>query len=67
MGRNWFPNASHVAYNLYLAGMDPHIEQQNMALRFSLIFDVLRLESGPGSSVGIATGYGLDIPGIESR
>jgi len=24
-------------------------------------------ESGPGSSVGIATGYGLDSPGIESR
>jgi hypothetical protein len=23
--------------------------------------------SGPGSSVGIATGYGLDSPGIESR
>ena len=21
----------------------------------------------PGSSVGIATGYGLDVPGIESR
>ena len=25
------------------------------------------LLSGPGSSVGIATGYGLDGPGIESR
>ena len=25
------------------------------------------LSSGPGSSVGIATGYGLDGPGIESR
>ena len=25
------------------------------------------LESGPGRSVGIATGYGLDGPGIESR
>jgi hypothetical protein len=23
--------------------------------------------NGPGSSVGIATGYGLDGPGIESR
>ena len=22
---------------------------------------------GPGSLVGIATGYGLDVPGIESR
>jgi len=25
------------------------------------------LNYGPGSSVGIATGYGLDGPGIESR
>ena len=25
------------------------------------------VRSGPGSSVGIATGYGLDGPGIESR
>ena len=25
------------------------------------------VQSGPGSSVGIATGYGLDSPGIESR
>jgi hypothetical protein len=24
-------------------------------------------EGGPGSSVGIATGYGLDVPGIEFR
>ena len=24
-------------------------------------------DRGPGSSVGIATGYGLDGPGIESR
>ena len=28
---------------------------------------VYLLISGPGSSVGIATGYGLDGPGIESR
>jgi hypothetical protein len=27
----------------------------------------LLLASGPDSSVGIATGYGLDGPGIESR
>jgi hypothetical protein len=27
-----------------------------------LVFGVTR---GPGSSVGIATGYGLDVPGIE--
>jgi len=27
----------------------------------------LHVSGGPGSSVGIATGYGLDGPGIESR
>jgi hypothetical protein len=27
----------------------------------------LLCKSGPGSSVGIVTGYGLDGPGIESR
>ena len=25
------------------------------------------MDCGPGSSVGVATGYGLDGPGIESR
>jgi hypothetical protein len=29
--------------------------------------DILSSNSGPGSVVGIATGYGLDGPGIESR
>ena len=28
---------------------------------------LMRTECGPGSSVGIATGYGLNGPGIESR
>ena len=33
-----------------------------------LLFKVIPLSfSGPGSSVGIATAYGLDGPGIESR
>ena len=32
-----------------------------------LICTVYFMMSGPGSSVGIATGYGLDGPGIESR
>ena len=31
---------------------------------FLVLYEVL---CGPGSSVGIATGYGLDGPGIESR
>jgi hypothetical protein len=32
--------------------------------RYCLIYTLI---SGPGSSVGIASGYGLDGPGIESR
>jgi len=35
-------------------------------LTFSYIIQ-LTVRCGPGSSVGIATGYGLDGPGIESR
>jgi hypothetical protein len=31
------------------------------------IYSVIKLYSGPGSVVGIATAYGLDGPGIESR
>ena len=32
-----------------------------------IIWILAKLKCGPGSSVGIATGYGLDSPGIESR
>ena len=39
-----------------------------IALHKSQIFFYFLLPmSGPGSSVGIATGYGLDGPGIESQ
>ena len=31
------------------------------------ILEYLSFANGPGSSVGIATGYGLDGPGIESK
>jgi hypothetical protein len=34
---------------------------------YILILQRTRVTCGPGSSVGIATGYGLDGPGIESR
>ena len=37
-------------------------------LKYSYIFNCLSYcRCGPGTSVGIATGYGLDGPGIESR
>ena len=32
-----------------------------------LLLQLLYLKCGPGSSVGIATGYGMDGPGIKSR
>jgi hypothetical protein len=38
-----------------------------MAKYTSVFTNVTGLISGPGSSVGIATGYGLDGPGIESQ
>jgi hypothetical protein len=38
-----------------------------MDVSITIIFDFLCCSGGPGSSVGIATGYGLDGPGIESR
>jgi hypothetical protein len=30
-------------------------------------YSVFTIQSGPGGSVGIVTGYGLDGPGIETR
>ena len=41
--------------------VDPGVDG-GLVLRY-----IFRKWSGPGSSVGIATGYGLDGPGIESR
>jgi hypothetical protein len=36
-------------------------------VKFNPIFKYVRIDAGPGSSVGVATGYGLDGPGIKSR
>ena len=46
-----------------------HLDPRYDALCFEQIEFSVKLSaiSGPGSSVGIATGYGLDGPGIESR
>ena len=40
---------------------------QILQLKKGGIYEQLNSTFGPGSSVGIATGYGLDGPGIESR
>ena len=41
-------------------------KQSRSYLNHLVLLDYIRL-CGPGNSVGIATGYGLDSPGIESR
>jgi hypothetical protein len=38
-----------------------------LATELELIYALSMTPRGPGSIVGIATGYGLDGPGIESR
>ena len=38
---------------------------QGFQLKLLSIFEVQATNSGPGSSAGIATAYGLDGPGIE--
>jgi hypothetical protein len=68
-------------YRVYLANQiktpDPNRLQAKIFLRFTKSFyytmkaatniDGLLIACGPGSSVGIATDYGLDALGIESR
>jgi hypothetical protein len=46
--------------------MMPQVRRMDAALFFSLP-SALDGDSGPVSSVGITTGYGLDGPGTESR
>jgi hypothetical protein len=43
--------------------------KMNKMMMMIMIIIIIKLQilTGPGSSVGIATGYGLDGPGIESR
>jgi hypothetical protein len=38
-----------------------------MVLSIAVFFLYIFESTGPGSSVGIATGYGLDGPGVESQ
>ena len=42
-------------------------DQLDAQLFYIIHFNPLHVSRGPGSVVGIATGYGLDGPGIESR
>jgi len=47
-------------------GFNSGFKGLNLKLEFCFI-NLLQSIRGPGSSVGIATGYGLEGPGIESR
>jgi hypothetical protein len=46
---------------------DSSIRTNLTLLKEQIIFSCTELNSGPGSSLGIVTDYGLDGPGIESR
>jgi hypothetical protein len=52
--------------NYYAANMLVRTSRPRLAQILRGIYAALYNESGPGSVVGIATGYGLDGPGIES-
>jgi len=53
-------------HNKIKANLLAHSSWAFVSLNRSKLFLII-LISGPGSSVGIATAYGLDGPGIESR
>jgi len=44
-----------------------HIRVINFSFNNEVNYICIQSNFGPGSSVGIATGYGLDVPGIKSR
>jgi len=58
------PSVFHVGS--YMCGLTINREHCYVSMAALSIFVIL-LTRGPGSVVGIATGYGLDGPGIESR
>jgi hypothetical protein len=43
------------------------MDQQDALFTYNLFRELTSTCCGPGSSVSIATGYGLDGPGIESQ
>ena len=54
--------------NYILRAIDQYTQTFTSNALHSMYYSLLlHVSSGPGSVVGIATGYGLDGPGIESR
>jgi len=60
----WIPKSTntHSEYNTYLL-----FNLNNGCTNAPQYYVIRTFSGGPGSVVGIATGYGLDGPGIESR
>jgi len=54
-------------YTIYKYGCGPHNTTWWAANWRPMLYSLYLFICGPGSSVGIATDYGLDGPGIESR
>jgi len=52
---------------LHISNLAEALRYKPLVRRLLVFFIDLILPDGPGSSVGIATGYGLDGPRIESR
>ena len=62
------PSCVHFNKNCLIASSVRYTEC--IQLMYSYFYAILHVDSsnrGPGSSVGIATGYGLNGPGIEFR
>ena len=70
MNRNRRRQQWEISLNQYQCQTSPH-NFLCFAVQFSTSCYYIKfsnlLQSGPGSSVGIVTGYGLDGPGIESQ
>ena len=60
-GRNDQINTTSHSRTLQFPSMKP------CKIEIIKILDGYMIQSGPGSSVGIVTGYGLDGPGMESQ
>ena len=58
---------SNLTSEAFIAAMKRFITRRGLIDHLYNDNDSNVVGGGPGSSVGIATGYGLDDPGIESR
>ena len=64
-------NNTHKTTTIHTRHLQQYLHQEDFRLLRALgcctVYDSVLISGGPGSSGGIATGYGLDGPGIKSR